>query len=510
MSEYSIQHKNPDLHNEIKEDFNNILKSNNIWIDHPLSFKDRIGWIEFSDLINKSIKLCKDTLDDLISEFNPSSIVFVGMGGSIQTGKVLDQISTENKYQLFFIDSTNPKDIDLVRKRIDLFSTLFIFMSKSGATLETNKVMSFFIEELSSKGEPNFGNRFIALTDKNTPLEKFANKNNFLKVINAPPNIGGRFSSSTSYGVLPATFMNNMLDSHKNNYKWDLDQIIEKCLTVTSILKNSYDNHDGFLLLRIPEEINQMGTWLEQLIAESTGKNGKGIIPIINNKNKLKCPKIFINNNTETKIKNSNDLDLVINLDKNTIFEDMFIWQLSISLLCKHMSVFPFDEPDVKKSKINTENILKKHNDLQKLEIPYSSNVINNMIIENKTNKALYINLYLSENEKINNSLNILKQRLNLTYNINVVSGFGPRYLHSVGQLQKGGSKNVWSIFFYDEILTNSFYKKYNFKDLCNTFKAQMLGDFNALKELEINTYLVKIDSSKPNPFNEIMDATKE
>ena len=148
MSEYSIQHKNPDLHNEIKEDFNNILKSNNIWIDHPLSFKDRIGWIEFSDLINKSIKLCKDTLDDLISEFNPSSIVFVGMGGSIQTGKVLDQISTENKYQLFFIDSTNPKDIDLVRKRIDLFSTLFIFMSKSGATLETNKVMSFFIEEL--------------------------------------------------------------------------------------------------------------------------------------------------------------------------------------------------------------------------------------------------------------------------------------------------------------------------------------------------------------------------
>ena len=90
------------------------------------------------------------------------------------------------------------------------------------------------------------------------------------------------------------------------------------------------------------------------------------------------------------------------------------------------------------------------------------------------------------------------------------VSGFGPRYLHSVGQLQKGGSKNVWSIFFYDEILTNSFYKKYNFKDLCNTFKAQMLGDFNSLKELEINTYLVKIDSSKPNPFNEIMDATKE
>jgi hypothetical protein len=174
------------------------------------------------------------------------------------------------------------------------------------------------------------------------------------------------------------------------------------------------------------------------------------------------------------------------------------------------MSVFPFDEPDVKKSKINTEAILKKYDDIQKLSMPYSGEDISNVLRKNIKNQVLYINLYLSENEKINNCLIKLKEKLNLIHNINVVVGFGPRYLHSVGQLQKGGTKDVWSLFFYDDKLINSYSKRNNHKDLSDTFKAQILGDFNALKELEINTYLVNIDSNKPNPFDEIMDALKE
>ena len=510
MSEYNLQHENPIFAHEIEKDFNSLMSSKNIWIDHPLSYKDRLGWLEISALINKSIELCKDTFDQTRAEFNPSSVVFVGMGGSIQTGKVLSQISLNNKYQLLFIDSTNPKDVNFAREKIDLLSTIFIFMSKSGTTLETNKIMNFFIKELALEGESDFGNRFIALTDPGTPLEKFALESKFLKVLNTPANVGGRFSSSTPFGVFPATFMNGILTPLKNNYFWDLGEIREKCLALTSILKNSYDNYRGILYLNIPEEINQMGIWLEQIIAESTGKNGKGIIPVINSESNIKYPKISINNKATRKINSHNPDELIINLDKNTIFEDMFIWQSSISILCKYMSVYPFDEPDVAKSKINTENLLKKHEDIQNVDIPDSDADINNMISENKVNQVLYINLYINETEKINESLSKLKRKLSLAHNINIITGFGPRYLHSVGQLQKGGIKNVWSIFFYDENLINPYSKKNNYKDLSDIFKAQMLGDFNALKELEINAYLVNIDSNKPNPFDEIMDAIKE
>ena len=405
MSEYKLQHKNLSFANEIEEDFDSLISSKNIWIDHSVSYKDRLGWIETSSHINKSIKLCKDVFDRVNTEFNPSSVVFIGMGGSIQTGKVLNQISLNSKYQLFFIDSTNPKDINSTRDKIDLLNTIFIFMSKSGTTLETTKIMNFFIKELALEGESDFGDRFIALTDAGTPLEKFALERNFLKVINTPANIGGRFSSSTPFGVFPATFMDDVLNPLENNYFWDLERIQEKCLALTSILKNSYDNYDGILYLNIPEEINQMGTWLEQLIAESTGKSGKGIIPVLNNKNNTSCPKISINNKATRKNNEHNEVELIINLDKNTIFEDMYIWQLSISILCKYMSVFPFDEPDVKKSKINTEAILKKYDDIQKLSMPYSGEDISNVLRKNIKNQVLYINLYLSENEKINNCL---------------------------------------------------------------------------------------------------------
>tara|TARA_Y100000590_G_scaffold456423_1_gene607008 strand:- start:991 stop:2526 length:1536 start_codon:yes stop_codon:yes gene_type:complete len=510
MSDYSLQHNDPILLNDIEKDLFRLHGSKNIWIEHSLSYQERLGWVETPTLIEESIKLCKNAFDRAVSHLNPSSVVFIGMGGSIQTGKVLNQISLKSKYQLIFLDSTNPKDVSSVREKIDILKTLFVFMSKSGTTLETNKLMNFFTKELTQKGKFDFGDRFIVLTDAKNSLEKFALKNNFFQIINTPKNIGGRFSSATAFGIFPATFMNEILTSFKNNYLWDSNQVIKKCSLLTSILIDSYENHNGILNLKIPEEISQMGIWLEQIIAESTGKDGKGITPIINNYIDIGCPKILINSKDQKKYTSTRADELVISFDKNTIFEDMFIWQASISILCKHMSIFPFDEPDVERSKLNTKNILKKYKDMRKVTIPYSRSDINNMINENETNRILYINLYINETKNINTSLNKLKEKLSSYHGIKVVAGFGPRYLHSVGQLQKGGPKDVWSIFFYDENLINSYSKKNNYKDLSDTFKAQMLGDLDALKDLEINTYLVNIDSNNKDPFKNVINKIKE
>jgi len=302
MSDYSLQHNDPILLNDIEKDLFRLHGSKNIWIEHSLSYQERLGWVETPTLIEESIKLCKNAFDRAVSHLNPSSVVFIGMGGSIQTGKVLNQISLKSKYQLIFLDSTNPRDVSSVREKIDILKTLFVFMSKSGTTLETNKLMNFFTKELTQKGKFDFGDRFIVLTDAKNSLEKFALKNNFFQIINTPKNIGGRFSSATAFGIFPATFMNEVLTSFKNNYLWDSNQVIKKCSLLTSILIDSYENHNGILNLKIPEEISQMGIWLEQIIAESTGKDGKGITPIINNYIDIGCPKILINSKDQKKI----------------------------------------------------------------------------------------------------------------------------------------------------------------------------------------------------------------
>ena len=523
MSKYGpLHHGNDGFFNdvEIEKYYEKIISLEDIWIDGPFPANERLGWVNpllFTETIKSCYEFQKNKKGpfcprekDLKTEIKyPLTILFVGMGGSIQTGKVLSQLfSGHEDYQVLFLDTTNPSEVSNVRKKIIFDNTRFVFMSKSGSTLETNKIMNFFINESN-----NDTHMWTVITDEGTGLEKFARNNSF-NVLNSHKNIGGRFSSSSHFGLLPSMFLDHKFDSLWLYEEKEKHTLKKKCVFLTYILEQCA-KYDGFLSIKIPEEMSELGIWIEQLIAESTGKDGKGIIPLINVKNDHNYPRIIFNNTSIDefrKIKNTSHdrTELIIDFNRNNIFEDMFIWQMSVAIACKIYGIFPFDEPDVKKSKLNTKKILDKNIDMEKVVMPYSDNDINNIINKNKTNQVLYINLYLNETKEISDSLNKFKEMLISAHDINIVTGFGPRYLHSIGQLQKGGPKNVWSIFFYDDNLINHYSEKNNYKDLSDTFKAQMLGDFNALKELEINAYLFNIDSNKPNPFDNIMGSIKE
>ena len=500
MSDYLLNSSISINDEEILDDINNIFQKKDIWTNGPFNPEERLGWVDFEKVINSSHENCISILNKI--EFE--NIIFIGMGGSIQTGKVLKQMQPNKN--ILFLDSTNPLEIKKVSDLISNKKNIFIIMSKSGSTIETNTIMDFFINQMKKNNIKEFGEYFIAITDRGTELELFAKKNKFLKILTTEENIGGRFSSSTSFGAMPFYALKR---SNFKEININMEEIYQKSKSLTGALFHGIKN-DNFkkLNIKVSDNISEMGTWLEQLIAESSGKNNKGVTPVISNLPDSKSIiEIFLENGKSSDI---NEKLITIKLNKENIFEDMFIWQISTLMLCKEINVFPFDEPDVKSSKLNTLNILQSKKNISASDMPFANQNISEIFNNNSKKEVLYLNLFTEESDNIKNSLKPFKKYLKLFKKINCISSFGPRYLHSIGQLQKGGPKKIWALFFYDSEENKSFESKKEFDDICTTFNSQMLGDYYAIKEKGVDAYLININSKNINPFDKIVEQIKE
>ena len=498
MSDYLLNSSVKLNDEELLTDIINIFQKKDLWVNGPFHPKKRLGWLDFEKIINFS----QENSETILKKIEFENIIFIGMGGSIQTGKVLKQLYPNNN--ILFLDSTNPLEIQKISDSIENKKNIFIIMSKSGSTIETNAIMNFFIDQIK-KNIKDFGKYFIAVTDKDTELELFAHKNNFLKIINTAEDIGGRFSSFTSFGSMPYYALKG---EGLKELNFSIDKIHQKSKSLSGALFNGIEN-DKFnkLKIKISENISEMGTWIEQLIAESSGKDNKGITPVISN---LPNSKSIIEIYTYGDNKKSNSKLLTIKINKESIFEDMYIWQISTLMLCKKINVFPFDEPDVKKSKLNTLKIIKSKKNIPSLDIPFTDQNMLEIFNINSDKEILYLNFFTAESKFLKNSLLNFKKYLKLTKNINCISSFGPRYLHSIGQIQKGGPKNIWTIFFYNLKEYELFEFKCEYDEVRNTFNSQLLGDYYAIKEKGIDAYLINIDSGIINPFDKIMKQIKE
>ena len=479
----------------LDKNYSDLLKKKNIWINNPTSPNERLGWIDSAKNINKTLKSSTKVLKKLLSK-NPTDIVFIGMGGSIQTGKSISQIfGPKKEINLYFIDTTNPLTINKIVNKININTTYYFVMSKSGSTLETECIRDFFINLLKENEIESFGKYFISLTDKGTRLESFSKENNFLANITTPMTVGGRFSSSTYYGIIPALLTNIKEQEIEESFSSDYSDFIkESALKLSHFIINSFDENNHIKIV-IPEELSEFGIWIEQLLAESSGKNGKGIIPVLvesNHKISQESSCIIISNsNIQKDIFPSN---FYINLTQNFIFRDMMIWQLATSICCKHIKVFPFDEPDVKKSKNNTLSILKGKSDIRNLCLPESSTNFLEIINMNKDKDTIFINAFLPEEEPYKQYVKELNKKATNVKNQNVISGYGPRYLHSTGQLQKGGPRKICLIYVYLD-LNEQFMDKVLYRGLADTFKSQILGDYSANFEALDSVYFLNLEN---------------
>lgn len=479
---------------------------------HIEIIKNSLGWLDIPYKMLTKIQEINSFVEEIKDE-GFKYAVLLGMGGSSLAPAVYQSLFQKKNYpRLFVLDTTHPETILRVRKAIDIKKTLFIFSSKSGGTIEPNTQFKYFWAELKKSKIKNPGNNFIAITDKNTSLEKLAITNNFRKIFINPSDIGGRFSALSYFGLVPAALCGSDIKtilekSIKTADLCQLQQVSENPgFILGAFMANAYFQGKDKLTLILPKQLKMLGLWIEQLIAESTGKEGKGIIPISETQelSNYSEDRAFVYFNPKSEIPDNFPYYISNLKDNYDIGCEFFKWEIATATAGYFLKINPFDQPNVQESKTLTVEILKNIETGKKIEdkpdyifdeVLYylwqndeifntekdPKNIFENILTKAKKGDYIGILAYLDENSENDNSLKTLVKNITEVTGLACFYSYGPRYLHSTGQLFKGGKENGLFI-----ILTSKPKKdiklegeKYTFGDL-NI--AQAIGDFKAIK----------------------------
>jgi transaldolase / glucose-6-phosphate isomerase len=473
------------------------------------SVENRLGWLTSHQLMRERLS----ELDELARDVRQAGFqhaVLLGMGGSSLAPEVLQtSIGNQPGYpELIVLDTTNPDTISRVRKRIDIERTLFIVSSKSGTTVETSTLFNYFYAEVTNATGSNSGSQFIAITDPDTALESLARERGFRAVFRNPPDIGGRYSALSYFGMVPAAIIG--LDAGTLLERVD-DQIDLKLGVTLGVLAKQGRDKLTFVL---PDRIAGLADWLEQLLAESTGKEGKGIIPIarepIGPPHSYASDRVFVAINLDGEPNEGAAAALaeleasgqeIIRLALRDVYDigaEFFRWEVATAVAAILLEVNPFDEPNVQESKDNTNRLLdeyRRNGQLPALSfahetdyVTYSDfdagslgNAINRFLEGVRFGDYLAILAFADLRPDVQQQLEEIRRHLRERLSVATTLGYGPRYLHSIGQLFKGGPPMGAFLQIVVEPATRLEIPEedYPFEVL---FAAQGLGDYQALQ----------------------------
>jgi transaldolase/glucose-6-phosphate isomerase len=400
---------------------------------------------------------------NLLLEFAESAVsrvdhfVLLGMGGSSLAPEVLRQ-SFGNE-TLHVLDTTHPQAIRDLQSRIDLQRTLFISASKSGSTLETRSHTDYFWEQTGENGE-----HFAAVTDPGSQLGDLARERGFSGVFAGNPAIGGRYSALSPFGMVPAALMGvdlaRLLDRAL--------EMVEACHFVEgnpgldlglSLGEGWREGRDKILINPSP---GSFGLWAEQLIAESTGKLGKGLVP---------CP-------GETVPGPDRQAQEVRVPDPYEVGQEFFRWEFATAVAGSILGINPFDQPNVQSAKDRTNAVLASGSEPD--VAPTGS--AEELFAQAKEGDYVCIQAFVNPTAEAEAKVLELATRARNATGCVVTHGFGPRYLHSTGQLHKGGPPTGLYLQVVDETGAEIAIpgKPFGFGKL---IRAQAAGDFESLKE---------------------------
>ena len=482
-----------------------------------------------------------ERVDDILAfaadvKQNFKYVVVMGMGGSSLAPEVIRTVfGKQAGYpELIVLDTTNADWVHAARTHIDPAQTLFIFASKSGGTVEPSSQYAYFHEEVKKAGVKDPGQNFCAITDPGTGLETLAKKNKFRKIFLNPADIGGRFSALSMFGMVPAALMGvdivkllKIAQKEAQGFGPEADFKTNAAVKLGALMGASFANHSKDKLTIItPKELASFGLWAEQLVAESTGKEGKGIVPVVGEglfKNfDYREDRVFvhISNGSEDDKRVSAIMDdleersypvMTISMEEEYELGAQFLlWEIATAAAGAIMAIDPFDQPNVQAAKTLTKQILGK---LEKKEI--SDEELNKPFMVAKdiekevkfdtlaqdvyslleSNDYIALLAYVYPSEEAAKALLALRDKILTRTKRAVLFGYGPRYLHSTGQLHKGdGNNGVFIILSADaenDIQIPG--QHYTFGQLC---AAQALGDFQALEEK--GRRVIKIHLTQP------------
>ncbi len=412
------------------------------WLDEPLRMRQRLGEItEFAH--------------DL--PFEVDDYVLLGMGGSSLAPEVLRRAFGADRFHV--LDTTHPKAIKRLAESLDLERTLFIAASKSGTTLETRSHLDFFWERSGKQGR-----LFAAITDPGSELEQLAGERGFRAVFAGEPSIGGRYSALSPFGLVPAALMSI-----------DLGLLLDRAETMLNACRVADDNPGLELGLELGRgweqgrdkvilpEANGFGLWLEQLLAESTGKDGKGLVP---------AP----GESADGADRQYHEVEIE---DPYDVGAEFYRWEFATAVAGAILDINPFDQPNVQEAKDRTSQILSGRD---RGTVPGSGpeGSVDGLVAQAREGDYVAVQAFVDPAEE--DRLLRLVDRVRNETSCVVTFGLGPRYLHSTGQLHKGGAPIGCFLQVVDETGPELPIpgKPFGFGRL---IQAQAAGDYAALKE---------------------------
>ncbi len=468
---------------------------------------NRLGWLSISDKMLEHAAELREFAESAKAD-GLEDAVLLGMGGSSLGPEVIRRSYGEvpDGMRLHVLDSTDPGAVLAVERGIDLDKTLFIVSSKSGGTIETLSHMRYFFERTGGDGS-----RFCAVTDPGSPLAELARERGFRKVFENDPEIGGRYSVLSYFGLVPAALAGVNIEAMLHQA-----QVAEQnCAQLDSPESNSglwlgcvmgelaQQGRDKLTFV-VSEPISSFGLWVEQLIAESTGKEGKGVLPVADEP--LGEPDAYGDDRVFAYLRNEDepdeDMDAKIEAlgraghptatlsvaggaaDLGRIF---FFAEFATAVAGWALGINPFDQPNVQEAKDNTGRILESG--LPEVD-PGS---LDELLAKAAPPHYIAILGFVPPSDEFDAAVAELREKLRERTKCTTTFGYGPRYLHSTGQYHKGGPPNGLFIQLYQPAAEDVEIPEagYSFEHLKN---AQALGDMQTLRAHGLDVVRVEVD----------------
>jgi glucose-6-phosphate isomerase len=454
---------------------------------------NRLGWIE---LHTKSTQLLPkfDAIAALRRKNSINRIVLCGMGGSSLAPEVIAASNLESELPLIILDSTDPADLIPILES-DLSKTLFVFASKSGSTIETNSHRALFHAELIEQ-KLEIRDHLLVITDPDSALEIWA-KDHGVQVLNGFADVGGRFSALSAFGLAPAAICGidvSILLDEAHDVALELAKPSNPAVLLALAIFQS-----GSSFISLPDL--PLSQWVEQLIAESTGKEGKGVLPIIEGKQSKNSDAIRIVFDSSTGNNQNNDVYLTTSLGGQFLF-----WEWTTALLCYLIEVNPFDQPNVTLAKERANSVLAEKNiSIVETSVTQVQALLKDFILKIEPIGYLGILAFLPRSFEV--QINELEGELRNRFDFPITVGWGPRYLHSTGQFHKGGVPTGSFLILTHEVEEDLEIpgQSYSFAQLQ---KAQALGDVAALIESKLN--VLNLTLTKDLTLNRINQSLRE
>jgi transaldolase/glucose-6-phosphate isomerase len=444
-----------------------------VWKPEPTEITNRLGWLHTAQVMLENVPRL-EALAQEVRAAGYTHALLLGMGGSSLAPEVFRKTFgvTEGYLDLAVLDSTDPGAVLAHAERLDMENTLFIVATKSGTTVETLSTFKFFYNQVADAvgadgstelAEVRAGEHFVAITDPGTPLTNLADRYHFRAIFLNDPNIGGRYSALSYFGLVPAALVGV-----------DVPRLLDRALAVASGCESCVaagDNSGAWLGAILGElakagrdkttfvlspAIASFGDWVEQLIAESTGKEGRGILPVVGEP--LGPPEVYGDDRLFVHIRLDGDethdaaLDTLeaaghpvvrLNLrDRYDLGGQFFLWEMATAVAGHRLGINPFDQPNVEAAKVLARRMVAEYTEKGTLpsgeSAPLSPEALKEFLAQAQPSDYIALQAYLRPTAETDTALLRLRTRLRDRLRLATTVGYGPRFLHSTGQLHKG------------------------------------------------------------------------